>query len=97
MTPLVRFLRKNVLELSYLTEKRTLIRDWRLALLYYALLGLVLTYVVTSLVNGKTYIMTEVPIGVASAWGSGGDDFYALQKTASTNGICQDLSVYKFN
>ena len=97
MTPLVRFLRKNVLELSYLTEKRTLIRDWRLALLYYALLGLVLAYVVTSLVNGKTYIMTEVPVGVASAWGSGGDDFYALQKTASTNGICQDLSVYKFN
>jgi len=97
MTPLVKFLRKNVLELSYLTEKRTLIRDWRLALLYYALLGLVLAYVVTSLVNGKTYIMTEVPVGVASAWGSGGDNFYALQKTASTNGICQDLSVYKFN
>ena len=56
-----------------------------------------MAYVVTSLVNGKTYIMTEVPVGVASAWGSGGDDFYALQKTASTSGICQDLSVYKFN
>ena len=71
MTPLVKFLRKNVLELSYLTEKRTLIRDWRLALLYYALLGCGVAYVVTSLVSGKSYIMTEVPTGVASAWGLG--------------------------
>ena len=80
MTPLMKFLRANVLELSYLTEKRTLIRDWRLALLYYALLGLVTAYVVTSLVNGKSYIMTEVPTGVASAWGSGEEEFYRLQK-----------------
>ena len=84
MTPLMKFLRANVLELSYLTEKRTLIRDWRLALLYYALLGLVTAYVVTSLVNGKSYIMTEVPTGVASAWGSGGEEFYKLQKEWNT-------------
>ena len=84
MTPLMKFLRANVLELSYLTEKRTLIRDWRLALLYYALLGLVTAYVVTSLVNGKSYIMTEVPTGVASAWGSGGEEFYKLQKEWDT-------------
>ncbi|CAL6341373.1 unnamed protein product [Bathycoccus prasinos] len=68
MTPLMKFLRANVLELSYLTEKRTLIRDWRLALLYYALLGLVTAYVVTSLVNGK----------------SGGEEFYKLQKEWNT-------------
>ena len=80
----MKFLRANVLELSYLTEKRTLIRDWRLALLYYALLGLVTAYVVTSLVNGKSYIMTEVPTGVASAWGSGGEEFYELQKDWDT-------------
>ena len=84
MTPLMKFLRANVLELSYLTEKRTLIRDWRLALLYYALLGLVTAYVVTSLVNGKSYIMTEVPTGVASAWGKGGKEFYDLQKDWNT-------------
>jgi len=84
MTPLMKFLRANVLELSYLTEKRTLIRDWRLALLYYALLGLVTAYVVTSLVNGKSYIMTEVPTGVASAWGSGGEEVYKLQKEWNT-------------
>ena len=84
MTPLMKFLRANVLELSYLTEKRTLIRDWRLALLYYALLGLVTAYVVTSLVNGKSYIMTEVPTGVASAWGKVGKEFYDLQKEWDT-------------
>jgi len=84
MTPLMKFLRANVLELSYLTEKRTLIRDWRLALLYYALLGLVTTYVVTTLVNGKSYIMTEVPTGVASAWGKVGKEFYDLQKDWNT-------------
>ena len=99
MTPLVKFLRKNVLELSYLTEKRTLIRDWRLALLYYALLGCVVAYVVTSLVSGKSYIMTEVPTGVASAWGLGGDDFYELQKNAMEEGtgICGDVNMYAFN
>jgi len=80
----MKFLRANVLELSYLTEKRTLIRDWRLALLYYALLGLVTTYVVTTLVNGKSYIMTEVPTGVASAWGKVGKEFYDLQKDWNT-------------
>ena len=85
MTPLMKFLRKNVLELSYLTEKRTLIRDWRLAILYYFLLAGVVAYVVTSLVSGKSYIMTEVPTGVASAWGLGGDDFYELQKNAQKN------------
>ena len=84
MTPLMKFLRANVLELSYLTEKSTLIRDWRLALLYYALLGLVTAYVVTSLVNGKSYIMTEVPTGVASAWGKVGKEFYDLQKEWDT-------------
>jgi len=102
MTPLMKFLRKNVLELSYLTEKRTLIRDWRLALLYYALLGCVVAYVVTSLVSGKSYIMTEVPTGVASAWGLRGDDFFELQKNATKNeteggnGFCDDLNKYTF-
>ena len=98
----MKFLRKNVLELSYLTEKRTLIRDWRLAILYYFLLAGVVTYVVTSLVSGKSYIMTEVPTGVASAWGLGGDDFYELQKNAQKNeteggnGFCDDLNKYTF-
>lgn len=96
MTPLIKFLRANVLELSYLTEKRTLIRDWRLALLYYALLGLVTTYVVTSLVNGKSYIMTEVPTGVASAWGSGGEEFYKLQKEWSDGNQCTEAGREKY-
>jgi len=94
----MKFLRKNVLELSYLTEKRTLIRDWRLAILYYFLLAGVVAYVVTSLVSGKSYIMTEVPTGVASAWGLGGDDFYELQKNATEGtGICGDVNKYAFN
>ena len=96
MTPLMKFLRANVLELSYLTEKRTLIRDWRLALLYYALLGLVTAYVVTSLVNGKSYIMTEVPTGVASAWGSGGEEFYKLQKEWSDGDQCMEAGREKY-
>ena len=92
----MKFLRANVLELSYLTEKRTLIRDWRLALLYYALLGLVTTYVVTSLVNGKSYIMTEVPTGVASAWGSGGEEFSKLQKEWSDGDQCTEAGREKY-
>ena len=92
----MKFLRANVLELSYLTEKRTLIRDWRLALLYYALLGLVTAYVVTSLVNGKSYIMTEVPTGVASAWGSGGEEFYKLQKEWSDGDQCTEAGREKY-
>jgi len=96
MTPLMKFLRANVLELSYLTEKRTLIRDWRLALLYYTLLGLVTAYVVTSLVNGKSYIMTEVPTGVASAWGSGGKEFKELQKTWSEGDQCTEAGREKY-
>jgi len=90
------------LELSYLTEKRTLIRDWRLAILYYFLLAGVVAYVVTSLVSGKSYIMTEVPTGVASAWGLRGDDFFELQKNATKNeteggnGFCDDLNKYTF-
>jgi len=96
MTPLMKFLRANVLELSYLTEKRTLIRDWRLALLYYALLGLVTAYVVTSLVNGKSYIMTEVPTGVASAWGSGGEEFSKLQKEWSDGDQCTEAGRKKY-
>ena len=92
----MKFLRANVLELSYLTEKRTLIRDWRLALLYYALLGLVTTYVVTTLVNGKSYIMTEVPTGVAAAWGSGGEEFYKLQKEWSDGDQCMEAGREKY-
>ena len=46
--------------------------------------------------------MTEVPTGVASAWGLGGDDFYELQKNAQKNeteggnGFCDDLNKYTF-
>ena len=42
--------------------------------------------------------MTEVPTGVASAWGLGGDDFYELQKNAMEGtGICGDVNMYAFN
>jgi hypothetical protein len=103
MIPLMKFLRANVLELSYLTEKRTLIRDWRLALLYYALIGLVLAYVGITLINGKSYIMTEVPTGVSTAWGKrhflydgtlsdDGLKFYASQKTAKGKENCVPLT-----
>jgi hypothetical protein len=102
-----RFLRKNVLELSYLTEKRTLIRDWRLALLYYGLLATVLAYVCVSLFSGKSYIMTEIPTGASSAWGSGGNAYARLQEqtrnSTAANNICTNLtgqasdeSIYKF-
>ena len=43
--------------------------------------------------------MTEVPTGVASAWGLGGDDFYELQKNAMEEGtgVCGNVNKYAFN
>ncbi len=46
--------------------------------------------------------MTEVPTGVASAWGGPGDDFYESQKNAQKNeaeggnGFCDDVNKYAF-
>ena len=90
MNPLWKWLRGNVMNLKYTTEKVTVLRDWRLACMNISLSTLVVIWVLYSLFTGKTYIVTEVPTGVASAWGLG-------SSITERPSFCNDLSQYAFN
>ena len=90
MNPLWKWLRGNVMNLKYTTEKVTVLRDWRLACMNISLSTLVVIWVLYSLFTGKTYIVTEVPTGVASAWGLG-------SSITERPSFCNDLSPYAFN
>jgi len=78
------------MNLKYTTEKVTVLRDWRLACMNISLSTLVVIWVLYSLFTGKTYIVTEVPTGVASAWGLG-------SSITERPSFCNDLSPYAFN
>ena len=59
--------------------------------------GVVQARAMPSCTQDGNCITTEVPFGFASAWGHGGEDFYALQKDAKEgNGICGDMNKYAF-
>ncbi len=90
MNPFWKWLRGNVMNLKYTTEKVTVLRDWRLACMNISLSTLVVIWVLYSLFTGKTYIVTEVPTGVASAWGLG-------SSITERPSFCNDLSPYAFN
>ena len=85
-----KWIRGNVMNLKYTTEKVTVLRDWRLACMNISLSTLVVIWVLYSLFTGKTYIVTEVPTGVASAWGLG-------SSITERPSFCNDLSPYAFN
>jgi len=85
-----KWLRSNVMNLKYTTEKVTVLRDWRLACMNISLSTLVIVWVLYSLFTGKTYVVTEVPTGVASAWGLG-------SSVSELPQFCNNLSPYAFN
>ena len=90
INPFWKWLRGNVMNLKYTTEKVTVLRDWRLACMNISLSTLVVIWVLYSLFTGKTYIVTEVPTGVASAWGLG-------SSITERPSFCNNLSPYAFN
>ena len=69
--------------MGYRTSKFVKIVDWRLALSNLALQVLITFYVLYALINGKTYLETEVPVGRVTNWGNGNDNVYALQTSSA--------------
>ena len=99
LNPAWKWIRSNVMNMTYRTEKVTVLRDWKLALLNYALQILVVIWVIYSLFNEKTYIEREVPTGVVSSWGLGGTEYNDKQLAIYNNNpsFCDNLVNYAFN
>ena len=99
LNPAWKWIRSNVMNMTYRTEKVTVLRDWKLALLNYALQLLVVIWVIYSLFNEKTYIEREVPTGVVSSWGLGGNEYNDKQLAIYNNNpsFCDNLVNYAFN
>ena len=99
LNPAWKWIRSNVMNMTYRTEKVTVLRDWKLALMNYALQILVVVWVIYSLFNEKTYIEREVPTGVVSSWGLGGDEYNDKQLSIYNNNpsFCDNLVNYAFN
>ena len=99
LNPAWKWIRSNVMNMTYRTEKVTVLRDWKLALLNYILQILVVIWVIYSLFNEKTYIEREVPTGVVSSWGLGGTEYNDKQLAIYNNNpsFCDNLINYAFN
>ena len=99
LNPAWKWIRSNVMNMTYRTEKVTVLRDWKLALLNYMLQMLVVIWVIYSLFNEKTYIEREVPTGVVSSWGLGGTEYTDKQLAIYNNNpsFCDNLVNYAFN
>ena len=99
LNPAWKWIRSNVMNMTYRTEKVTVLRDWKLALLNYILQVLVVIWVIYSLFNEKTYIEREVPTGVVSSWGLGGNEYNDKQLAIYNNNpsFCDNLVNYAFN
>ncbi len=98
MNPLWKWMRSNIVNLSFTANKAVVIRDWRLATLHsFFSIGIVI-WVIYSLFAGKTYIVTEVPTGVASAWGLASTEYTSTQAAIYQGGasFCDTLSNYQF-
>ena len=98
MNPLWKWMRSNIVNLSFSANKVVVIRDWRLAVLNLIFSLGIVSWVIYSLFTGKTYIVTEVPTGVASAWGLASTEYTSAQ-TAIYNGgssFCDTLTNYQF-
>ena len=98
MNPLWKWMRSNIVNLSFSANKVVVIRDWRLAVLNLIFSLGIVSWVIYSLFTGKTYIVTEVPTGVARAWGLASTEYTSAQ-TAIYNGgssFCDTLTNYQF-
>ena len=98
MNPAWRWMRSNIVNLSFTANKVVVIRDWRLAALNIFFSVAIVGWVIFSLFLGKTYIVTEVPTGVSSAWGLASTDYTSTQKAIYNGGasFCDSLTNYKF-
>ena len=99
LNPIVKWIRRNVMTMTYRTEKVTVLRDWKLALMNMFLQLCVISWVIYSLFDQKTYIESEVPTGVVSSWGLGGTE-YTDKQVSIYNGeqsFCNNLGSYAFN
>ncbi len=99
LNPAWKWIRSNIMNMTYRTEKVTVLRDWKLALMNYALQLLVVAWVIYSLFSEKTYIEREVPTGVVSSWGLGGNEYNDKQLSIYNNNpsFCDNLENYAFN
>ena len=99
LNPAWKWIRSNIMNMTYRTEKVTVLRDWKLALLNYMLQMLVVIWVIYSLFNEKTYIEREIPTGVVSSWGLGGNEYNDKQLAIYNNNpsFCDNLVNYAFN
>jgi hypothetical protein len=93
-----KWMRSNIFNSTFTANKAVVIRDWRLAALHsFFSIGIVI-WVIYSLFAGKTYIVTEVPTGVASAWGLASTEYTSTQAAIYQGGasFCDTLSNYQF-
>jgi len=99
LNPIVKWIRRNVMSMTYRTEKVTVLRDWKLAVLNMFLQLCVISWVIYSLFDQKTYIESEVPTGVVSSWGLGGKGYTDKQVNIynGSSSFCDNLGVYAFN
>ena len=86
MNPMWKWMRSNIVNLSFTANKAVVIRDWRLAILHNFFSVGIVAWVLYSLFSGKTYIVTEVPTGVASAWGLASTDYTSIQNSIYNGG-----------
>jgi hypothetical protein len=96
--PIGRWMRSNIFNSTFTANKAVVIRDGRLAALHsFFSIGIVI-WVIYSLFAGKTYIVTEVPTGVASAWGLASTEYTSTQAAIYQGGasFCDTLSNYQF-
>jgi hypothetical protein len=98
MNPMWKWMRSNIVNLSFTANKAVVIRDWRLAILHNFFSVGIVAWVLYSLFSGKTYIVTEVPTGVASAWGLASTDYTSIQNSIYNGGssFCDNLTNYEF-
>ena len=98
INPFWKWMRSNIVNLSFSANKVVVIRDWRLALLNIIFSLGIVSWVIYSLFTGKTYIVTEVPTGVASAWGLASTDYTSTQAAIYDGGssFCDTLTNYQF-
>ena len=99
LNPVVKWIRRNIMSMTYRTEKVTVLRDWKLAVLNMFLQLCIISLVIYSLFDQKTYIESEVPTGVVSSWFLGGTE-YTDKQVSIYNGhqsFCNHLVSYAFN
>ena len=75
------------------------LRQYPQALFYFFCQIACLLGVIISLIVGKSFLMTETPIGIISSYGSAGSDYASIQASTHAGTLtapCGSLDDYKF-